>query len=124
MNSVSYAYKARVTKIKDGNTVECEIDLGFKVMKTQTLTLSRITPRNLNSSDKHERGLASMAKTYLMKKSLLADVIVHTNKNKKVGKYVAEIFLVSTQENLSDLLLAEGMATTHGGNSELVNMDS
>ena len=107
-----YEYRARVTRVIDGDTVEAEIDLGFHVTFTVTLRLAGINAPETKGTDR-PRGLA--ATRYL--DSLITDLTggtreltVRTQKDvtEKYGRYLA--VLISGDVNLNDRMLADGHA--------------
>ena len=88
-----YEYRARITRVIDGDTVEAEIDLGFHVTLTVTLRLAGINAPETRGKER-PRGLA--ATRYL--ESLLDDLAgdmrvltVRTRKDvtEKYGRYLA-----------------------------------
>ncbi len=53
-----YEYRARITRVIDGDTVEAEIDLGFHVSLTVTLRLAGINAPETKGTER-PRGLAA-----------------------------------------------------------------
>jgi len=107
-----YEYRARITRVIDGDTVEAEIDLGFHVSLTVTLRLAGINAPEAKGTER-PRGLA--ATRYL--DSLITDltgstrqVTVRTQKDvtEKYGRYLA--VLIAGDVNLNDRMLADGHA--------------
>ncbi len=107
-----YEYRARITRVIDGDTVEAEIDLGFHVTITVTLRLAGINAPETRGTER-PRGLA--AKRYL--ESQLDDLIgdtraltVRTRKDvtEKYGRYLAD--LIAGDVNLNLALVAAGHA--------------
>ena len=107
-----YEYRARVTRVIDGDTVKAEIDLGFHVTFTATLRLTGINAPETCGTERPQ-GLA--ATRYL--ESLLDDL---TGENReltirtkqdltgKYGRYLAE--LIAGAVNLNQALVAAGHA--------------
>ncbi|MFV0444649.1 MAG: thermonuclease family protein, partial [Planctomycetaceae bacterium] len=107
-----YEYRARITRVIDGDTVEAEIDLGFHVRFTATLRLTGINAPETRGSERAQ-GLA--ATQYL--NSLLDDLtgdtrelLIRTQKDRtgKYGRYLAE--LIVGEVNLNHALVAGGHA--------------
>ena len=107
-----YEYRARITRVIDGDTVEAEIDLGFHVTFTATLRLSGINAPETRGTERPQ-GLA--ATRYL--ESLLDDLTGHTrelivrtkqDRTGKYGRYLAE--LIAGEVNLNQALVAAGHA--------------
>jgi len=103
-----FTYAADVTAVYDGDTVTVNIDLGMGVWKNkERLRLSRIDAPEVRGESR-EQGLVS--RDWLRDRILDKRVIVKTihDKKGKYGRYVAEIW--HDDENLSDLLVAKGLA--------------
>ena len=83
-----YNYKATVTRVVDGDTVDVLIDLGFGIHYAQRVRLYGINAPETRTRDKVEKKAGLAAKAYLKE-------ILKTNKNKciiittldKKGKY-------------------------------------
>lgn len=94
-----YTYNAFVTKVYDGDTITCDIDLGFKVtLKDQKLRLFGVDTPELRGKDK-ESGLA--ARDFLRDKILEKDITVVTLKDKKgkYGRWLAKVYKDDTYIN-------------------------
>lgn len=107
-----YEYRARITRVIDGDTVEAEIDLGFHVSLSVTLRLAGINAPETKGVER-PRGLA--ATRFL--DSLLTEltggtrqVTVRTQKDvtEKYGRYLAE--LITGETNLNQSLVTAGHA--------------
>lgn len=107
-----YEYRARVTRVIDGDTLEAEIDLGFHVSFTVTLRLAGINAPETKGAER-PRGLAATRSL----DSLITDltggtrqVTVRTQKDvtEKYGRYLA--VLMAGDVNLNDRMLADGHA--------------
>ena len=58
-----YQYKAKITRIIDGDTVDCDIDLGFKViLAKQRIRLFGIDTPESRTRDKVEKKYGLLAK--------------------------------------------------------------
>jgi len=92
-----YEYKAKVTKVVDGDTFYAEVDLGFFVKINLKFRLADIdTPeifRPRNSTEKHH-GL--MAKDFVKELILDKIVTVRTNKTGKYGRWIAYVDVEGT----------------------------
>ena len=61
-----YQYKAKITRIIDGDTVDCDIDLGFKViLAKQRIRLYGIDTPESRTRDKVEKKYGLLAKKFL-----------------------------------------------------------
>lgn len=102
-----YVYKAYVFNVVDGDTIDAEVDLGFKVSTKQRLRLARV--------DTPERGQEGYneAKDFTAQCVLNKEVIINTEKVSKWGYFVAEV--VVEAKNLSDMLLETKLAKKYDG---------
>ena len=113
-----YKYSAVVVKIVDGDTLDCIIDMGFKITTNQRIRLSKIntpeTYRRKKDSDEYKAGMA--AKNYV-KDRLKANknkFIIETEKDPGVfGRYLGTIWLKDSEISLNDELLEAGHATLY-----------
>jgi micrococcal nuclease len=107
-----YIYKAKVLNIVDGDTIDVEIDLGFYMYFRTRLRLSGINTPELRDKDPIVRNLAQVAKQFLVMKILDKQVIIHSYKKDKYGRFLAEVYL--GDENINTTLLIEGLAVPYG----------
>lgn len=105
-----YKYKAIVRRVIDGDTIEVDIDLGFKtILQKEKLRLLDIDTPELRSKSLTERIRAQEAKLYVQ--SLLPEgkeVLIETRKDEKgkYGRYLAYVFIEN--KSLCDLLKENG----------------
>ena len=59
-----YEYGVKVLRVLDGDTIECEIDLGFNVKKTETLRLTGVDTPEKNGPTEAERTAAHKASIF------------------------------------------------------------
>ncbi len=84
----TFLYRAEVHAVVDGDTLELDIDLGFKVYRRQRLRLANLNAPELRT----EKGKA--AKLFVTEQILSAPlVVVKTNKADIYGRYVGHVFL-------------------------------
>ena len=103
-----YHYKAFVTRIIDGDTIEVTVDLGLNIVfKNMKLRLQGIDAPEIVGINKTS-GLAS--KLWLNDMILDKEVIIHTYKDKgnKYGRYLAVVLLDGV--NINELSVQEGFA--------------
>jgi micrococcal nuclease len=103
-----YTYKGTVVNVVDGDTVDVDIDLGFKL--TARLRL------RLNGIDTPERGQPGYADaaTYVAEQTYGKPIVVHTFKASKFGHYLARIILPDNRV-LNDDLVELGYAKPYSG---------
>lgn len=103
-----YEYKATVTKVKDGDTLVLDIDLGFSIIyKNQVVRLARINTPETSTTE----GLT--VKDIVTKLLLNKIVVIKTTKDKKdkYGRYLAEVYVDGL--NINDYLLENNYATKY-----------
>lgn len=105
---IEYKYKAKVTNIVDGDTIDAEIFLGFRMTTTQRLRLVGIDSAELNAKDPAEKEKAQYAKAFLEGRILNQTVIIETHKSDSFGRYLADIWFCDT--NINQELIKFGYA--------------
>jgi len=102
-----YEYRAKVTHVVDGDTIDVRVDLGFKIYFDIRLRLFGIDTPELRGEE-YEAGMK--AKRFVEEKVLDREVIVKTHKDKtgKYGRYLAEVFYDDV--SLNQTLLGVGLA--------------
>ncbi|KZX15912.1 thermonuclease precursor [Methanobrevibacter cuticularis] len=107
-----YNYKAKVTKVIDGDTIDCDIDLGFNVHIFERFRLDGIDTPELTGADK-EKG--KEAKNIVTKELLNKEIAIETDKplkTDKYGRWVATVYLDGV--NYNETLLERGLAKKYG----------
>lgn len=113
-----YQYQGRVTKVVDGDTLDVEVDLGFKVNIGIRLRLRGLNTPEVRGPEREE-GLK--AKAFVKRKVEKARVVVNTYKVGKYGRYIADVFFLNKRTKsyqeilkrgtcLNELLLKKGLA--------------
>jgi micrococcal nuclease len=103
-----YIYKATITNIVDGDTVDAIIDVGFRQFTTQRLRLLGIDTPELNDKVLENRDKAKQAKEYLASLILGKSVIVQTSKSDSFGRWLGTIYLDDL--NINEHLIETGHA--------------
>lgn len=105
---MEYRYKAKVVEVYDGDTITCDIQLGFNVvMQGQKIRLYGINTPEVRGKEK-PRGL--IVRDYLRRKILNKDVLLQTFKDKK-GKYGRFLAIVHFQgQDINADLYEQGYA--------------
>ncbi len=90
-----YFYKATVIKVVDGDTVDCEIDLGFHIKVTKRVRLAGIDTPELNSKSDLIRKAAVAAKNYVADKIGSCQFFLKTelDRSDKYGRVLGWIYL-------------------------------
>lgn len=108
-----YWYKAIVTKITDGDTINVDVDKGFDDWrKNLVLRFARIDAPEKRGTTKLE-GLEALA--WLKTKIVLGGTVyIRTNKDDSFGRYIAEIFVfedsIDNATNINDAIVKVGHA--------------
>jgi len=108
-----YIYKARITNVVDGDTVDAEVDLGFTVSVHVRFRLYGIDTPELNSKILEVREQAKQAKQFVVDRILNQDVIIETFKTDKYGRWLAKI-AIDGQE-INQLLVDNDLAIPYYG---------
>tara|TARA_R100001015_G_C4633836_1_gene199325 strand:- start:356 stop:697 length:342 start_codon:yes stop_codon:yes gene_type:complete len=102
-----YVYKATVTKIVDGDTVDLLVDCGFNIIRKERIRFYGVDAWETRGEER-EDGLK--AKKFVEEKIPVgSEVVVRTGKERgKYGRYLGEIYV--DNRSLNDMLLEEGHA--------------
>ena len=103
-----YSYNAKIINVVDGDTVDAEIDVGFKIKITHRLRLIEVDTAEMHDANPDLRKLAKTAKQYLIDTLLNKTVKINTYKADAFGRYLVEIYLDKFCVN--DYLIESGMA--------------
>ena len=112
-----YYYKAEVTRIIDGDTIDVTIDLGFSVATKARLRLYGINTPESRTRDKAEkkRGKAATARLQELIAKNKGWVYMQSREKGKYGRYLAEIYIpasngVEKDEDGKDYFIAYDFA--------------
>lgn len=117
-----YMYSATVIRWIDGDTVDLEVDLGFRMsfrdrFRLYGIDTPELRPRKANFPSEEERrkeiSRADAALAYCEKKAPAeSKVIIKTHKDSrgKYGRWLAEVHPPNEQITLNELLVKEGHA--------------
>lgn len=119
-----YEYKAKITRVVDGDTVDALIDCGFSVFRQERIRLYGIDAYESRTRDKKEKkkGLAAKARLKELVKDGKNFVIVRTeiDKKGKFGRLLGRLYRTPDFEQLgglsyNDILVNEGHAIGYFG---------
>lgn len=107
---MNYEYKAKVTNVVDGDTIDALVDLGFKVQIMQRLRLTRV--------DTPERTQPGYAAARDFVKGLVEgkDVTIVTHKVSKWGYFLADVSIDG--RDVSDLLIVSNLGKPYDGGTK------
>lgn len=103
-----YEYRAKITRIIDGDTVDAEVDLGFHVVMAMKLRLAGINAPEMNTAEgkKAKSALISLIEGKKVK------ILTIKDKQEKYGRYLA-VILENDQNNINNWLVEQGLATPY-----------
>ncbi len=106
---IAYRYRATILRWVDGDTVDCEVDLGFYTIGRQRFRLDGInTP---------ERGQSGYAEAILLANEVCpvgVKVEIESVKTEKFGRWLAVVWPKDGQ-SVNSRLLAAGLAKAYSG---------
>tara|TARA_B100000902_G_scaffold399402_1_gene470071 strand:- start:2026 stop:2382 length:357 start_codon:yes stop_codon:yes gene_type:complete len=114
-----YEYKATVTRVVDGDTIDVVIDLGFDISYSARVRFVGINTPESRTRDleEKERGLAAkdFVANWLLHEAGM-EPIIETKLDKK-GKFGRVLGIIKNSEgvSLNDVLIEEGHATVYDG---------
>ena len=116
-----HEYKAKITKIIDGDTIRCDIDLGFDiVMANQTIRLFGIDTPESRTRDLEEKFYGNVSKQFLndyCPKGSYITLRTHLDKKGKFGRILGEIIV--NRVNLNEQMIEENLAVAYHGQSKI-----
>lgn len=108
----NHVYPASITRVVDGDTLDGEIDLGFRVMRHVRFRLARVNAPELRSDDEQVRAAGAASRAFLEKQLMgRPGVVIRSSKADAWDRWIAEVWVGDT--NLSDELLATGNAVPY-----------
>lgn len=110
-----YHYKAKAERVIDGDTLDVNIDLGFKITTVQRIRMAGInTPETYNTKKDSEEYQRGMAAKQFVEQRLTANnnqILLETEKvTEKYGRYIGTIWLPDSAVTLNDELVEKGYA--------------
>lgn len=117
-----YEYKAKLIRVVDGDTIDAEIDLGFKVYIKERIRFAGIDTPESRTRHKHEKswGLAAKCRVIDLLESKDTEFTLTTELQKK-GKFgrILGTVILADGTSLSEILLSEKLAIPYeGGNKD------
>jgi micrococcal nuclease len=102
-----YEYNAVLDRVVDGDTVDLIVDLGFRIKAHYRFRLLGIDAPEPRGATKTE-GLA--AKAWLEEALEGKDLIVHSEKSEKYGRWLAKIWTDPDADDISGPMISAGHA--------------
>lgn len=107
-----YEYKCRIVKVIDGDTVDCEIDLGFHIYIIKRVRLLGVDTPEMNSSNEDQRLAARAAKDFVISiQESVTSIKTELDKADKYGRVLGTIF--THKKSVNSMLIEEGHAVPY-----------
>jgi len=120
-----YTYKAHVTRVVDGDTIDVDIDLGFgMVYKNQRVRMMAIDTPESRTRDLEEKFYGKESKYFLQDliQSVEDEVTLISHEKGKFGRILGEIFIEGEEKSVNQLMIDHHHAVPYyGGNKDLTN---
>ena len=112
-----YTYKAKVTRVVDGDTVDALIDLGFDTHVKKRIRLYGMDAWESRTRNKEEKvkGLAAKARLKEILKETNNEFILVSYGVGKFGRCLVELFLTMDSDSINNQLVSEGHAKKYYG---------
>lgn len=111
-----YEYKALVTRVIDGDTIDCRVDLGFDIWVNTRFRLYGIDTPESRTRNKAEKKRGLEVKAYVKDKIWNQIVTIKTHKKGKFGRYLVWVYEQGEKKCLNLDLIDTGRAKAyHGG---------
>ena len=112
-----YTYKAKVTRVVYGDTVDALIDLGFDTHVKKRIRLWGMDAWESRTRDKEEKvkGLAAKARLKEILKETNNEFILVSYGVGKFGRCLGELFLTMDSDSINNQLVSEGHAKKYYG---------
>lgn len=110
----AFVYKATVTRVVDGDTIDCDLDLGFSTfLKKKRIRLSGINAPESRTRNLKEKALGLAAKERL-KELCGEEVVLDSEGTGKFGRILGVLY-TPDGENINQKLVDEGHARLYDG---------
>lgn len=119
-----YTYRIkRLNSVVDGDTIDCEIDLGFDISISQRVRLAGIDTPESKTKDLNEKKYGLEAKEFLKKKlaECKGSLVIKTEKmdsTEKYGRILGWLFEDGKEVSFNQTMIDEGYAWTYLGDKK------
>ena len=115
-----FDYFCKITRVVDGDTVDIELDLGFKLTKKDRVRLPGIATPESRPRNLAEKKLGLEAKEVLKAwcKKHKGKIIIHTESEGKYGRLLGALYSTESDQSVNDLMLEAGHAWEYGGGTK------
>ena len=119
-------YKAKVTRVLDGDTFDCTLDLGFDIYLKQRCRMTGMDTPESRTRDKEEKYRGLLSKAYLkdLLKTAKNNVILRCDDDDETGKFGRVLAVViyikedGSELNLNKEMIDKGYAVEYKGQSK------
>jgi micrococcal nuclease len=123
-----FAYRAKLVRVVDGDTIQVTIDLGFRTLGEHMVRLLGVNTPEIRAKDKEERQKAQDAKRFTLdwieERSRVHEIggglqekpwplILKSHKGDSFGRWLAKVWSADSGECLNDALIEAGMAKVY-----------
>lgn len=106
-----FEYRGKVFNVVDGDTLDVEVDLGFKIATKQRIRLAHVDTPERN------QGNYAAAKKLVEDLTLNKMVFLRTSKPSKWGYYLAEV-ITETGQDIAQVLISQNLGRKYEGGSK------
>ena len=113
-----YTYKAKCTRVVDGDTIDASIDLGWDITINKRIRLAGINAPESRTRDLEEKKLGLAAKERLKELMVNGDFILESKEVGKYGRVLGNLIIQSDDDspiNINNTLVKEGYAVEYDG---------
>tara|TARA_R110000737_G_scaffold157107_1_gene185665 strand:+ start:118 stop:471 length:354 start_codon:yes stop_codon:yes gene_type:complete len=113
-----YTYKAKCTRVVDGDTIDSSIDLGFDITIKKRIRLSGINAPESRTRDLEEKKLGLAAKARLIELMGDGEFMLESKEVGKYGRVLGTLHKYNDGEfgiNINETLVTEGYAVEYDG---------
>lgn len=112
----AFKYSAIVTRVIDGDTIDCTVDLGFSIFAKERFRLYGIDIPEKNSKDSVLKEIAFNATSYVKESIEGKTVTIECTGKDKYGRWLAKVFINSMVIN--ERLVELGLAKDYFGDNK------
>ena len=120
-----YVYKIkRLNSVVDGDTIDCDIDLGFDISINQRIRLAGIDTPESRTKDLNEKKLGLESKDFLKKKlsECKGNLVIKTEKidsTEKYGRILGWLYEDDKEISFNQIMIDEGYAWSYLGEKKV-----
>jgi micrococcal nuclease len=118
MNNPTYLYFGIVTKVIDGDTIDCMVDLGFNTFIKERFRLYGIDTPEKNSKIPEVREIAIKATNFVKETVEGKGVTIESLEKDKYGRWLAVVHIDAVQPTLNEQLVSLELAKVYFGDSK------